>query len=107
MNNKERSEYVWNNAEKTKLYSDIIDDLLYSWMWQFKIAKDENDYAKIEIWVNYLWKYIVQLVNDTIEYISESEWWEESEDKYKKSIWLKDMCRYLNNKKRLKWLKEK
>lgn len=97
---KERSKQVWKDADKTNMYKTIIEELIDSDMVKIIIAKDENDYAKMVIWTNFLVKYIVQLANDIIEHISNNEWWEESEDMYKKELWLDELCRYgLDNNK--------
>ena len=95
MTDKEYAKFVWDNADKTGMYYDVIKDLLDAEE-RVKLinAKDVNDYAKFEIWVNFLWKFIVQLVNDMVSHIWNKQWLEESEDEIRKDIWLKELLRY-------------
>lgn len=94
MTEQEYSKFVWDNADQTQMYKDILNDLITDWENPYKAeiirAKDENDYARMVIWTNFLWKYIVQLVNDMVNYIWEKEGWEESINKYLSEIGLSE-----------------
>ena len=95
MTDKEYAKFVWDNADKTGMYNDVIRDLLeVKERVKLKHAKDENDYAKVEIWVNFLWKFIVQLVNDMVSYVWDKQWLEESQDEIRKDIGLKELLRF-------------
>lgn len=102
MKDEKYAKLVWNKADKTKMYKDILNDLIQDkenpYRWETIRAKDENDYARVIIWTNFLWKYIVQLVNDMISYVWQKEWWEETEDLIRKDIGLEELMRYKKSK---------
>ena len=92
------TKYVWKNADRTQMYRDILYDLISDkdndYRWDIILAKDEDDYARITIWTNFLWKYIVQMTNDVVSYIWEKHWWEDCEDEIREWIWLSLLKRY-------------
>ena len=97
MKDKEYIKKVWKEADNTMLYNEIINDLTNlrnERIDKYERAKNKDDYAKVTIWVNFLWKYIVQLVNDMVCYVWEKEGWEESEDEIRNGIWLSALNRY-------------
>ena len=71
---------VWDKADQTDLYREILHDLIIDkdnpYIAKITMAENENDYARMTIGVNFLLKYIVQLTNDVA-----SMAWKESEDK--------------------------
>ena len=94
----EYEQFVQDNASKTQMYNDIISDLTHednSNRYKVILAKNEDD--RIEIWTNYLAKYIVQLVNQTITKIWEENWREETEDWIREKNGLKELQRYNND----------
>ena len=92
------SQEVWRKADQTDLYRDILFDLTEDPQNPNKgeiiMAKNADDFAKVIIGTNFLWKYIVQLVNDIISTVGQNQWWEESEDKIRDAIWLAILKRY-------------
>lgn len=98
MTDEEYWKLVWNKADATDLYKDILDDLINDKDNPYKAdiitAKSDDDYARIVIGTNFLGKYIVQLVNDMISLIWDQQWWEESCDEIREAIGLKLLNRY-------------
>lgn len=94
MTDEQYSRFCRLNADKTKLYQDVIHELASLERVKIILAKDENDEARIEIGTNFLWKYIVQLVNDMVSLVWQKEWWEESEDCIRDNIGLSELNRY-------------
>lgn len=89
---------VWNKADATDLYKDILYDLISDDWNPYKAdiitAKSDEDYARIVIGTNFLGKYIVNLVNDMISFVWQKNGWEESEDEIREAIGLKLLNRY-------------
>ena len=55
MTDQERKQHVRDKASTTELYKDIIEDLIASPRFKkINRAKDENDYATIEIGTHWL-----------------------------------------------------
>lgn len=99
MTEQEYLKKVWDKADQTKMYKDILHDLIEDpenpYRAEIIRAKNEDDFAKIVIGTNFLWKYIVQLVNDMVSYVWEKHWWEESEDEIRKEIGLEILQKYI------------
>lgn len=94
MSDQERTQHIRDNASRTKLYKQIIDDLLDSpRLKAINNAKDKDDFATIEIWTLWLWSYIVQLLDDLICVVGKQHWREESEDMIREVVWI-DIKRY-------------
>jgi len=92
------SKLVWNKADATDLYKDILEDLINDkenpYRAEIIMAKNDEDYARMIIGTNFLGKYIVQLVNDMVSLIWDKNGWEESCDEIREAIGLKLLNRY-------------
>lgn len=97
----ERSKFVWDNADLTDLYQDILHELVIDQSNEYRAelipAKVEWDYTRVSIGLNFLWKYIVNMAEDIVSYIWEKHWWEESEDEIRQDIGLSQFKRYIRN----------
>jgi len=100
-NDLKRSKFVWDNADSTEFYKDILHDLVIdaenTYRAELIPAKNQEDYTRATIWLNFLCKYITQTAEHIVAYIGEKHGWEESEDEIRKDIWLWILSRY--NKK--------
>jgi len=106
MSDSEYEKFVRDNASKTQMYNDILSDLAHehnSNRCKMILAKDEDDYARIEIWTNYLAKYIIRLVNKMISTIWEENGREESEDWIREKFGLAELQSFNNNIWFAKW----
>jgi len=61
---------------------------------KFKMAKDQDDYAKVEVGVNELANYIVSRIVDIVELIANNEGWFDSADFYFRELGIPKEIKY-------------
>ena len=82
----------WEQVDQCQFYQDTIHGLFEQWKKdnriKFELAKDSDDYAKITLWIKWLWKLITHMHTTMLNHIAVKEWWENSHDVYAKEFWL-------------------
>ena len=82
----------WEQVDQCQFYQDTIHGLFEQWKVdnriKLELAKDSDDYDKMTVWVNWLWKCITHMHNIMLSDIAKKEWWENSHDEYAKEFWL-------------------